>query len=275
MKKILGLLLITSSLMAFSQSLPKAFLLEVSNGESLVVAVLDKQWKALDDDLPANQKQQLQRATVKLLTDVGQIGTAKMQGSLEVGNCGVISKPIAKVSRQIYGLVAPWKIAPRKIERLPLDNAVYQKVMAAELVARGIKAPVQMTQVLKADLDGDQSDEVILVAQRPALSANYELVGMGYAMKAHDYALAIVRKLTSSGVKTFVLRQAWAKADFDVNSTTNLPPRFAQWVNGVADFDGDGKMEVLVNSILYEGYGFEVFGWNNKKFEMRFEWGCI
>ncbi len=281
-KKILIASILGSSLFVLAQSVPKAVLLEVGADTATVVATLEgKKWQPTTDSMPESAKPLFtQKNAIKLFTDVGLVGTASLEGQFAEGRCGSEAKITTntKLSRQIYALVAPWNITPRKVQRLPLNNAAYTKVMAAELAARGIKAPVQMTQILKVDLDGDKSDEIILVAQRPAMTANFELVDSGYALKAHDYALTIVRKLTPSGVKTFVLREASIKTDFDskkYSEGNGEPPyRFAQWVNGIADFDGDGKMEVLVNSILWEGYGFEVNQWNGKSFAKLFEWGC-
>lgn len=87
-----------------------------------------------------------------------------------------------------------------------------------------------------------------------------------------------MRKLTSSGVKTFVLREAFTKKDFDTKKFSEVggdpPLRLAQWVNGISDFNGDGRMEVLVNSVLWEGYGLEVNQWDGKGFTKMLEWGC-
>jgi hypothetical protein len=282
MRKIMFCVAAMTSLIALAQTTPKALLLEINGNTASTVAMLEgNKWLPINDVLPRTAVPLLESGkTFSLLTDVGLVGVGKLTGNLQAGRCGSEKNlsTTTKLSRQIYGLVAPWKVTPRKIERLALNNAVYNKVMAVELSARGIKAPVQMTQILKTDLDGDKTDEVIMVAQRPALSANYDIIGTGFAVKAHDYALTIVRKLTTGGVKTFVLREAWIQKDFDMQkyseSGGDPPFRFAQWVNGIADLNGDGTMEVLVNSVLWEGYGFEVFHWNQKNFPLLFDWGC-
>lgn len=282
MKKLFTTMLCLSSLVVLAQVAPKAVLLEVNTKTASVVATLEgKVWKPTTETITPSTKAFLEvSSSLKLFTDIGQIGTATLQGGFKDANCGSASafRSTTPLSRNIYALAAPWNIMPRKIQRLPLNNAAYIKVMAEELAKRGIKAPVQMTQILKTDLDGDKSDEIILVAQRPALTADFDYVGTGYALKAHDYALTIIRKLTPNGVKTFVLREGFVKTDFDskayAENSTNPPFRFAQWVNGIADFDGNGTMEVLVNSVLWEGYGFEVNTWNGKGFSKMLEWGC-
>jgi hypothetical protein len=282
MKQILPIILLNLSLITLAQTTPKAVLLEIDGNTAGMVAMLEgNTWQPINDVLPKTAVPLLKSGeSFSLLTDLGMVGVGKLSGKLQVGRCGSETNfsTNTKLSRQIYGLVAPWKIVPRKIERLPLNNVAYNKVMAAELANRGIKAPVQMTQILKTDLDGDKSDEIIMVAQRPALTSNYDIIGTGYALKAHDYALTIVRKVTPNGVKTFVLDAAWTKTDFDskkYSEDSNDPPRrFTQWVNGIADFNGDGTMEVLVNSVLWEGYGFEVNSWNGKIFSKILEWGC-
>ena len=194
MKKLFLVCLGCSSLVALAQTLPKAVLFEVSGQSASVVAIFDSnKWLPTTQQIPEKKPLLGSNPNIKLLTDVGQIGTGQLVGAFKDGRCGseLVLSSKTVVSRMIYGLLAPWNIMPRKVLRLPLNNLVYNKVMADELAKRGIKAPVQMTQILKADLDGDKSDEIIMVAQRPALSANFDVVGTGYALKAHDYAVMV------------------------------------------------------------------------------------
>ena len=284
MKKLAMVIVFGSSLVALAQSNPKAVLLEVyGRGASVAGVFQNGRWtRNITEPLVgfiASGRQ------VSLFAKSGFLGYGKISGELSpFENCsmtlGAAFSSTAKQAPTTFGLIAPWKAVPRAIQVIPNSNATYQKVVADELKTRGIKAPVVMTQIFKTDLDNDGTDEVILVAQRPAINANANnpTGGGGAALKAYDYALVMVRKLTSSGVKNFVLSERHTSKDFDNAAFSGgkgePPPRFATWLTGIADTDGDGKMELLLQANVLEFQGTDMYGWKGKTFSKVFSWGC-
>jgi hypothetical protein len=178
-----------------------------------------------------------------------------------------------------YALSAKWNPVPRAIQSLPLENAAYQKIMAAELKARKINAPVVMSQILKTDLDGDKIDEIILVAQRPkATFTDQRWLEPKYETGVGDYSLVLVRKVVAGKLQTFTLAERVIRKAFDQKALENgTGPQMTvltQYVTAIADIDGDGRMEVFVDDTVHEGEGVTVLGWNGKTFSKKLEWGC-
>jgi hypothetical protein len=185
-----------------------------------------------------------------------------------------ISTPVKVPMFPAYAISAPWKPVPRAVQALPTSSAPYLKIMATELRKRGINAPVLMSQVLKTDLDNDRVDEVILVAQRPALVLDgMRRVQSKYERAVGDYSLVLVRKVIGGKVTTLVLGERKVTKLFD-GTTDGQPTVLTQWISAIADIDGDGKMEIFVDDYVHEGTAVTIFGWNDKLFKKVLEWGC-
>jgi hypothetical protein len=221
-----------------------------------------------------------------ILNSDGVLGKATIGGRFEADGAPCdwvrstnISTTVKSPTFPTYALSAKWNPVPRAIQSLPLENAVYHKVMAAELKARKINASVVMSQILKADLDGDKVDEIILVAQRP--KATFNEVGWlepKYETGVGDYSLVLVRKVIAGKLQTFTLAERVIRKAFDQKALENgTGPQMTvltQYVTAVADIDGDGRMEIFVDDIVHEGEGVTILGWNGKAFKMMLEWGC-
>ena len=285
MKFFLVSIIFGASLVALAQSAPKAVLLEIYGRGASVVGVLENGKWSNTVTTPALEFLR-KNTSVSMFSSMGGLGIGRISGEPTPNDrCSMqlnvnFSSSAKQKQPSTYGLIALWKAVPRTVQVIPLSNAVYQKVVADELKTRGIKAPVVMSQIFKTDIDGDGTAEVILVAQRPAINVNAENPndGGGWALKAYDYALVMVRKVTNGGIKNFVLSERHLDKDFDNAAFSNgkgePPLRFSVWLSGIADLNGDGKMELLLESALAEGGGVDVYNWNGKGFGKIFEWGC-
>jgi hypothetical protein len=144
---------------------------------------------------------------------------------------------------------AAWNVVPRRVTRLSAAAAAGYNGAVREIVARhGIRNPVaRVTGALRADLDGDGTEEVIVSAYRETAGGHMQ-VGAG------DYSLLFVRKLVNGAVRTIILEEEYhprAKGE-----TTPNEYRIA----GVYDLDGDGTSEIVVRGQYYEGGWTTVYG---------------
>ena len=270
-----------SSLIAFAQTAPKAVLLRLEPTQTIVAGVLEGKTWTDPDKLGATSQAFIKAGlnTVLLGTN-GALGKATSSGfEAQDAPCDWVRNTtistVLKVPKfPAYAISAKWNPVPRAVQNLPPENAAYQKIMAAELKARKINAPVAMSQILKTDLDGDKIDEVILVAQRPKVTFDDQRrLEPKYEQAVGDYSLVLVRKVMAGGVKTFVLGERKVTKLFH-GTGEGLPTVLTQYVTAIADIDGDGRMEVFVDDYVHEGEGMSIFGWNGKGFKTMLEWGC-
>jgi hypothetical protein len=135
-----------------------------------------------------------------------------------------------------------WNVSPRPVTRLSTAAAAgYAGAVRQILVQHGIRTPqVHVTGALRADLDGDGTDEVVVTAYRTSGNET-STVGAG------DYSLAFVRRLVAGSVRTIMLEQEYHPRAHD--ETT--PNEYA--IAGAWDLDGDGKLEVVIRASYYEG----------------------
>ncbi len=137
---------------------------------------------------------------------------------------------------------------PRPVSKQDPEHEQYRRQVADYLTAQGIAEPVvQIQQVMQADLDGDGSREILIGATRfdtpnGSVSPN---------AAAGDYSVVL---LLREGQATPV---ALASNVFPEAREFIAPQRFL--VSGVADLNGDGRMEVVVDAAYYEGVFISVY----------------
>lgn len=177
-----------------------------------------------------------------------------------------------------YTLVtaAQIKLRPRPIQHLPKNNATYQKILRDILIQHGLKNPkINITQLVKVDLDGDKVDEVILEATYFKNNKNNKQDAQHWLPPAHvhagDYSILLVRSVKNNKVHThFLGQEIYTKSSSD-----------SRWIMGslfelagIADLNGDGRMEIVVADSYYEGMGARVLEWKNGSFHERLNSGC-
>lgn len=148
-------------------------------------------------------------------------------------------------------------LRPRPVKVLPNTFAAYQAIVRQELQRRGLSAPtVNLTRLVRADLDGDGRDEVIIEAHRFAsFSGNHPRSPSG---SKGDYSLLLLRSVQGGQVRTDVLG-AFVTPRTPTNDQGTLATRYR--LAGLADLNGDGRMEIVTYSSYYEGDSFEVLEW--------------
>jgi hypothetical protein len=143
----------------------------------------------------------------------------------------------------VLALGGAWDALPRAVADEPTDRPEAREAVAALLRAEGLAEPdVQVRQVLRADLEGDGADELIVVASR--------LAELRTTIAAGDYSLvAIVRP---GGQSAKVVGESYAEAaEFAASLEFTVP--------ALLDVNGDGSLEIVVEWTYYEGGGVQVF----------------
>ena len=216
--------------------------------------------------------------TFKLYSNAGMSGSAKGSKPESLGvpceeTSSVKLKPSRKPKTFEIGVTGTWNARPRAVTVLPNDSAPYVKIASEFLANKGLENPnVQLKNVLKVDLDNDETDEVFLVGRQ------FQQSGMGdlfppVDLRAGDYAFLLMRKIVNGKVVTISLGD-------DVILKDNSPESDIQHlaslydIAGILDLNGDGKLELVTYGAYYEGYNFEILEWTGKKFVSRAVSGC-
>ncbi len=141
---------------------------------------------------------------------------------------------------------------PRRVQTLSNKNRLYQAVVNGFLEKNGIMVPGRITRIVRVDLDGDGMKEVIIQAS----SRDNVTDGGMSGMKPNDYSLVLLRYENKGKAGEIPLM-------FDHPSAESL--NYMNKIEAIADFDGDGTMEMVVSSSYYEGESATLFRFRGTK----------
>ncbi|HSI12616.1 MAG TPA: VCBS repeat-containing protein [Chthoniobacter sp.] len=165
----------------------------------------------------------------------------------------------------VIAFAGPWNALPRVPKIQDTTQPVYQKAVADFLFSKGIRTPkVKITKIIRVDLDGDGEDEVLISA------TNY-LTKDGSAPSsapAGSYSCVLVRRTNGDRVQTQLIDGEF----YPKGETFNVPNWYE--ISAILDLDGDGKMEVILDSGYYEGGGTAVYSVTGKKPKQLLIVGC-
>lgn len=170
-----------------------------------------------------------------------------------------------KPEEGVIALAAPWNALPRKPRTTDTTQPVYLQAMRDFLREHGIAEPkVKITQILRIDLDGDGEEEVLISA------TNYSAKDDSVPSRAPagSYSFVLLRRVTAGKVKTqLVTGEFYAKA-------TGFSAPNSYRILSILDLDGDGKLEVIVQSAYYEGGATTIYRCTPTKIEELLSVGC-
>lgn len=163
----------------------------------------------------------------------------------------------------VVGIHCSWEPQPRIPEVLPVDNAAYKKIIHEYLAGNGIKNPeVNITNILRVDLEGDGKNEVIISASR-YVNDVYPPVNPG------DYSIILLRKVVNEEAYTIPVFEEFHPD----NNNDHVVPSDSR-IAAVLDTNGDGRMEIIIESWYYEGSGKAIYRVLEKEVELVASEGC-
>jgi len=154
----------------------------------------------------------------------------------------------APTAENVIGLGGNWNALPRLPEDLSTGDESYRAVAADWWAAQGWPgADVRLTRILRVDMDGNGTPEVLIAATRMS-----EVTGHDVA--AGDYSAVFLHKETAPQTLRLVGDYYPAAKALAFPITYSL--------TSVLDLNGDGKMEVVVGVRRWEGGGTLIYAFD-------------
>jgi hypothetical protein len=187
---------------------------------------------------PGGDEYQIVRLGDPITTAVGRASTVTCSVQSEPGvdvGLGFTGRPLDPAPIAVTGVADP---RPRPVAVLGTADPAYREAAVDVLAGLGITgADPTISQVVRADLDGDGADEVVVVAERLADPE-------GLVAQEGDYSVAFVRRVEGGDVRSTVIASSVAEGGPFVEVFR---------VGAFADLNGDGRMEIVLDGLYYEG----------------------
>jgi hypothetical protein len=162
-----------------------------------------------------------------------------------------------------------WNALPRVPKVESNSSPVYRAAVADHLRRKGIRRPqINIVKVLRVDLDGDGTEELLINATRAKL---WESGSLANDSNPGDYSVVLLRRVVKGKVQTIVLDGEYHPKPR--NAETEGPPNVYE-ISAVLDLNGDGRMEVIVRGSYYEGDWKTVYAFHGNRVENIFGCGC-
>lgn len=164
----------------------------------------------------------------------------------------------------VIALSAPWNALPRKPQIEPTQQ-IYVDAVREFLESRRMSDPkVKITRILRVDLDGDGSDEVLINA------TNFTTEDGDVPMDTPapgNYSMVLLRCVVAGTIQTELIA-----GEFDVKDESS--PSHLYEITGTFDLNGDGKLEIIVHSHYYEGAETTIYDYSGGKCHAVLSVGC-
>jgi hypothetical protein len=135
-------------------------------------------------------------------------------------------------------VMAGWDLRPSPVLVESELADVHNDALSEVLQSLGIEAEPVIFQQIVADIDADGTEEVVIVSKQ----LPEDLFG-----RPGDYSVVILRKMIEGEWQTAILETSVGAPD---NAYI-----LSHSIAAIADLNGDGKMEIVVDAAYYEGAG--------------------
>ncbi len=137
----------------------------------------------------------------------------------------------------------------------------YEDLVAGYLKKNEITAEPVIKQLVRVDLDGDGSEEVIIIAgnadsSKPLFFEN-------------TYSLVLFRRIVDGKVVTDVLNEQYYHED--IEGMADSPSGYK--VISAVDINGDGVLELILHGSYYEGFWYEIHEFKGNQLKKAFSDG--
>lgn len=140
-------------------------------------------------------------------------------------------------------VTADWPLQPRPVTQVGADNPEYQAV-GASLISAPTAASGTVSQVVRADLDGNGVEEVLVT---------YEYLTETNFGAENDFTSVYLRTPSADGSVSDQL-----VVDYVLGDPTDFPTVGRFTLAAVGDLNGDGVMEVAIRSQFWESAGVTI-----------------
>ncbi|NLK88508.1 MAG: hypothetical protein GX279_13650 [Clostridiaceae bacterium] len=156
-----------------------------------------------------------------------------------------------------------WNALPRVPVSQSTNSETYKKIVKDVLTQEGLPdAEAVIRQNYRIDLEGDGVDEVLIWA------SNLDYENVDIAAKKGQYSIIILRRIIDGEVKNIPVSYMIytsdtiyepGEVDEFLYENANYFLTCVERIRSIADVNGDGKMEVIIDSRLYEGESIIVY----------------
>lgn len=234
-------------------------------------AVADGKWiKA--DEAAKSMSQGTTYHVYGLTQSIGEAKGSKPKGGEEEVCSDVFTVSLSpKSEKGVIAIAAPWNALPRKVQSIDKTQKVYVDAARDFLKTKGIDQPkVKIDNIIRVDLDGDGEEEVLIGATN-YFSKEKDTVPM--RSPAGSYSMVILRRTVAGKVETqLVDGEFHPKAYVRKDDSFDAPNVYT--LMAVLDLDGDGKMEIVINSSYYEGASTTIYRCKPNKVEKLLTVAC-
>jgi hypothetical protein len=179
---------------------------------------------------------------------------------------GVKISPLPEGEGDVIGVNGSWDAQPRLPKIQSADQQEYRTIISNYVKGAGIRNPkVTIFQLLRVDLDGDGTEEVLISANSSETPSIY--------MSRGDFSVVLLRRVVQGKPQTIPI-----VSEVELKNHEDLPLR-GKWhhkeiVAAILDVNGDGVMEVITTFQSAYDSGKNVYYMKWSKPKLVLGWGC-